>query len=350
MLLRISHSLRNTLLTATMVLLLGGCDNGAHEHGLTEFSGPTMGTYYSVKIVDPPDQLQTATVRERIEQELENVSRDMSTYDETSELSHFNNSRATGWIPASAGLVTVLREAQHVSALSDGAFDVTIAPLVDLWGFGPVDTDDRVPTAQEIEAAAASTGYTHISIRTAPPALRKNDPEISIDLSSIAKGYAVDVLAEMLESLDIANYLVEIGGELRGKGINRRGKQWRIGIEAPSSDKRAVYAVIALDDVAVATSGDYRNYFEKDGQRYSHTIDPLTGRPITHKLASVTVVGQSAMRADAMATALMVLGPDKGYALAEREGLAACFIIRSGQGFTDRQTSAFSRHRTERSG
>ena len=333
-----------------LVLLLGGCGNRAHEHGLTEFSGPTMGTYYNIKIADPPDQLQTATVGELIEQELENLSRDMSTYDETSELSHFNNSRVTGWIPASAGLIAVLREAQHVSALSDGAFDVTVAPLVDLWGFGPVDTGDRVPTAQEIEAVAASTGYTRISIRTSPPALRKDHPDTSIDLSSIAKGYAVDVLAEMLDSLDIANYLVEIGGELRGKGLNRRGEQWRIGIEAPSSGKRAVYAVIALDDVAVATSGDYRNYFEKNGQRYSHTIDPVTGRPITHKLASVTVVGRSAMQADAMATALMVLGPDKGYALAEREGLAACFIIRSGQGFTDRQTTAFNRHRTERSG
>jgi len=346
----ISHSLRHVLLPVTALLLLAACGNGVNEPALIEFTGPTMGTYYSVKIADPPDQLQSATVRDLIESELEIVSQGMSTYDETSELSRFNNSRDTGWIPASAALVAVLREALYVSALSDGAFDVTIAPLVDLWGFGPADTGDRLPSAQEIEAAAASTGYARISIRSAPPALRKDHPDTRIDLSSIAKGYAVDVLAEKLETLGIANYLVEIGGELRGKGRNRRGERWRIGIEAPSSGKRAVYAVIAIDAVAVATSGDYRNYFEKDGQRYSHTIDPVTARPITHKLASVTVVGQNTMQADALATALMVLGPDKGYALAEREGLAACFIIRSAPGFTSRETTAFSRHRIQRSG
>ncbi|MGB5606209.1 MAG: FAD:protein FMN transferase [Gammaproteobacteria bacterium] len=346
--LRVSHSLRNALLTVFAALLLGACGNGANEPALVEITGPTMGTYYSVKIADPPGQVQTTTVREIIESALDNVSRGMSTYDKTSELSRFNASRETGWIPASTELLTVLREALHISALSDGAFDVTVAPMVDLWGFGPVDTGDRVPTEEEIRAAAASTGYTRLSIRSTPPALRKDHPDTRIDLSSIAKGYAVDVLAEQLEALGISNYLVEIGGELRGKGHNRRGEQWRIGIETPSTGKRMVYTVVAIDDIAVATSGDYRNYFEQDGRRYSHTIDPVTGRPITHKLASVTVVGRSTMQADAMATALMVLGPDKGYALAEREGLAACFIIRGAHGFTDRQTTAFSRHTAER--
>jgi thiamine biosynthesis lipoprotein len=193
-------------------------------------------------------------------------------------------------------------------------------------------------------------GYTHLGIRPSPAAIRKDIPDLYVDLSSIAQGYTVDRVAERLENLGIANYLVEIGGELRGKGLNQLGGHWRIGIERPTPGDRSVYTIIKIADVGVSTSGDYRDYFERDGQRYSHIIDPQTGRPVSHRLASVTVVSENTMRADALSTALMVLGPEDGYHLAEQTGLAAYFIIKTDAGFTDRETPAFDQYRLENSG
>jgi thiamine biosynthesis lipoprotein len=329
---------------------LAGCGNHGGQDRLKEFDGETQGTTYHIKVVDLPPALSPETVHGAIEAELDDITRHLSTYTPDSELSQFNRSHDTGWVPASAGLVEVLTEARRVSELTHGAYDVTVGPLVDLWGFGPQGTGERIPPDAEIAAAKARIGYTHLEIRPEPPAIRKDIPGLSVDVNSIAQGYTVDRVAQRLDSLGIANYLVEIGGELRGKGLNQLGGHWRIGIERPSPGERAVYSIIRIADVGVSTSGDYRDYFERDGKRYSHTIDPHTGRPVTHKLASVTVISENTMRADALSTALMVLGPDQGYQLAEQAGLAAYFIISTDGGFTDRETPAFDRHRLRESG
>jgi len=345
MIVRANFRLSRALVVIPLGLALAGCGDHTGQARLKEFDGETQGTTYHIKVVDLPPALSPEAVHGAIEAELDDITRHLSTYTPDSELSQFNRNHDTGWLPASAGLVAVLTEARRVSELTGGAYDVTVGPLVDLWGFGPEDTGERIPSDADIAAAQARVGYTHLELRPEPPAIRKDIPDLSVDVNSIAQGYTVDRVAERLDSLGIANYLVEIGGELRGKGLNQLGGHWRIGIERPSPGERAVYSIIRIADVGVSTSGDYRDYFERDGKRYSHTIDPHTGRPVTHKLASVTVISENTMRADALSTALMVLGPDAGYQLAEQAGLAAYFIISTDGGFTDRETPAFDQHR-----
>jgi thiamine biosynthesis lipoprotein len=221
---------------------------------------------------------------------------------------------------------------------SAGAFDPTVGPLVDLWGFGPVPTDDLVPSDEQIAQALATVGYQHLSIDM--QIISKAAP-IRLDLSAVAKGYAVDQVADLLEMLALPDYLVEIGGEMRLGGSNPKGQPWRIAVEMPAVIPQ-VQRVIAAHDVAIATSGDYRNYFEQDGVRYSHTIDPRTGKPIGHSLASVTVVAETCAEADAWATALMVLGEEQGMVLAEELGLAIYMLVKDGEGFKALSSEAFA--------
>lgn len=309
-----------------------------------EFTGPTMGTTYTIKAVEVPNGITNGELQERVDALLANVNRQMSTYDPQSELSRFNQSESTAWVEVSPELVSVIDEAQRVSRLTDGVFDVTVGPLVNLWGFGPQMTGDNVPADDAISEILAKIGYEQLHTRDAPPAVRKDRADIYVDLSAIAKGYAVDKIAEHLESLQIVNYLVEIGGELRGKGQNPGGNPWRIAIEEPNPGQRSIQRVIGITGQGMATSGDYRNFFEKDGQRYSHAIDPRTGWPVRHELASVTVVDASTMYADAMATALLVLGLEKGFELAEQLGLAAFFIFEGTDGLEEKGTSEFMQY------
>lgn len=302
-----------------------------------------MGTQYTVKITDLPQAQTTEAVRRGIEEVLERVNGAMSTYLPASELSRFNAKASTDWVDASAALVEVVGHAQRVSQRSDGAFDVTVGPLVNLWGFGPGKQRQAPPSAEEIAAVQRLTGYNKLQVRTTPPALRKVQPGIYVDLSAIAKGYGADRVAQFIESLGIAHYMVEVGGELRVRGHNGGGVPWRIAIEQPLPGERSVRRIVQPGNNGVATSGDYRNYFEHDGQRFSHTIDPRSGRPIDHALASVTVIDSAAMAADAWATALLVLGPVDGPVVAERDGLAAHFVIRGREGLADRYTRSFGR-------
>ena len=341
---------QHAFLLLLAVLSLSACNPNTSDRQLTEFSGLTMGTSWSVKVVDLPGTIQQSTINESINKTLVTISRSMSTYDADSELSRFNASPDTDWVTASDALVEVLGAANEVSRLTGGAFDVTVGPVVNMWGFGPSGIRSEAPLESEIESVRALTGYSNMEVRRTPAAIRKLLPGLYVDLSSIAKGYAVDRIADFLEQQGIKDYLVEIGGELRAKGHNERATSWRVGIERPSATERAVYQAIEIDGAGLATSGDYRNYFEQDGQRYSHIINPVSARPVTHRLASVTVVTASAMRADALATALMVLGPEDGYALAEREGIAAFFIVKADKGFTDKASSAFVQYQTHHSG
>jgi thiamine biosynthesis lipoprotein len=326
--------------------LVSACEQveQAGTDAVLELSGSTMGTSYSVKVAGLPASGGAEQLHRGIEAVLEDVNAHMSTYRPDSELSCFNRAHTRAWFPVSGPLVEVIEEAQAVSALSAGAYDVTVGPLVNLWGFGPDFEVLHSPTEEELAEVRQYVGYRLLHTRQMPPEIRKDDPRIYVDLSSLAKGYGVDRVAEYLDIWGIGSYLVEIGGELRGKGLHPRGTPWRIGIETPSPGQRSVFAIIGLKDLSVATSGDYRNYREVDGRRLSHIIDPFTGRPIEHAAVSVTVLDPSAMRADALATALLVLGPDLGYRLAQAREIAAMFIVRKGAGFDDLETPAFAAH------
>ena len=303
--------------------------------------GETMGTTYSVKISKLPTDLERSELGAEIEACLERVNASMSTYRMDSELSQLNQNRSTEWIEISKPLADVIDESLKISVLSDGAYDVTVGPLVNLWGFGPEGPRQTAPDPSDISARRQQTGFRKIHLNTDRTAIRKDVAEIYIDLSSLAKGYGVDQLGELLEKFGIENYLVEVGGELRVKGERPDGGAWNIAIEKPLAGQRAIQQVIHLKDIAVATSGDYRNFFEDRGIRYSHTIDPGTGMPIAHSLASVTVMEKSAMRADALATAFMALGPEAGLKLAEDQQIAALFIVRKGSGFVTLNSPAF---------
>lgn len=331
--------LRHCALAALALLTLSGC--GPKEHTL-DLVGRTMGTSWSVQVPRPPAGLDDAALYASITAVLAEVNERMSTYQADSELSRFNAAETTDWFPVSAELVRLADTALAVSTLTDGAFDVTVGPLVNLWGFGPEVKAEQLPTRAEIDAALARVGWDLLHTRAEPPALRKDRTDLYVDLSAIAKGHGVDRMAQVLEDAGITDYLVEIGGELRGRGRNAEGEPWRIAIERPDAGRRAVLRVLALTDLGMATSGDYRNFFELDGERYSHTIDPATGRPVDHQLASVTVLAKRCAEADAWATALLVLGPERGMTLANDRGLIALFVERFGDELRVTESTAFA--------
>jgi len=300
-----------------------------------------MGTTYTIKLNVVDTKIDRARISTDVNQRLDKINAQMSTYMETSRLSIFNKSNTQDWEEIPADLYKVIEEALRINQLSYRAFDITIGPVVNLWGFGPKAQLEIVPDESTIREVLDSVGSEHIHLRKEPYAIKKDKPDLYIDLSAIAKGYAVDVIADYLDELSLNNYMVEIGGEIKTKGINPDNKIWHIGIEKPLDDQRSVQTVIILNNTAMATSGDYRNYFEENGIRYSHTIDPSTGKPITHKLASVTVLHPSAMTADALATALLVLGPERGSELAHSENLASLFIVRDKDNFIEIMTPQF---------
>ncbi len=303
-----------------------------------------MGTTYKVTIVEPSSSIILKAVQSQTDEILARINASMSTYQADSELSKFNRERTTEWVPVSADLYTVVQEALRVSHLTKGAFDVSVGPIVDLWGFGPSPRQGTIPSDEAIRARLNSIGYVHLHLQDDPPAIRKDQPTLSIDLSAIAKGYGVDKVAEHLESLHITNYLVEIGGELRARGHNAQGLAWNVAVELPAPATRAVHRVLHLEHQGIATSGDYRNFFEREGTRFSHTINPKTGRPVTHNLSSVTVIAESSMKADALATALLVMGPEAGLALAQREQVASLFLTMDEDGFHEQATTGFAQY------
>ena len=325
------------------LLIISACSNPNQRQQWT-LNGSIMGTVWSVKIVTTKkSQLSQNQAKAAIEAELQRIDQLLSTYREDSQVSRFNRHFSTEWMTVSKDFIAVMAEALSISQLSNGAFDVTVAPLVNLWGFGSDGSINQIPDQKTIKQTLHKIGYQKIEIDVVNQRLRKLIPEISVNLSAIAKGYAVDQVALSLEKLGIMEYLVEVGGELRAKGHNLSNMAWTVGVEVPTPQLRQVYQALQLVDQAIATSGDYRNYVEIAGQRFAHTIDPATALPVNHTLASVTVIAPSTMQADGWATALMVLGVEKGLAIAEQQQLAVLFISRTADSFTDRATSAFSR-------
>lgn len=344
----------SALLSIVLGAGLQGCDTGK-EAKTRSFSGPSMGTRYSVTVTGLRNDGDAQRVQACIDGTLEDVDRTLSTYRTDSEVSRFNRAARTDWIPVSTTLLAVLAAAQRVSVESRGAFDVTIAPLVRLWGFGagsassPQAAPMQRPAPEFIHDAMAGVGYAWLEVRTgAHPAARKGRLPLELDLDGIAPGYAVDRISRCLSRARLVDHLVEVGGEVRTAGRRADGRPWQVAIEAPRPRVREAYAGVQLTDLSISTSGNYRDFRRTaDGRVISHTIDPRHGEPVRHALASVTVVHPRAILADAYATALMVLGPEEGFVLAERLGLPALFIERVGQSeaLRERATPAFDRLR-----
>lgn len=309
------------------------------EQKIHHINGPTMGTWYNVKFQALPANKNLPAIKAQVAQVLEGINQKMSTYKSDSELSLFNQAAINEQVQLSEDMLRVLEISQQVYRESEGAFDVSVGPLVNLWGFGPEKTDDEPPAGELIQKTLSLVDADAINISS--EGASKSKP-VSVDLSAVAKGYAADVVAQALESTGIYHYMVEVGGELRIGKRKLSGDPWKIAVEEPTDNQRSIQKILALESVAVATSGDYRNYFEKDGKRYSHTIDPRTGAPINHTLASVTVLHDSCAYADAYATAITVLGPEKGLALAEKLSLAVYMLVKEKDGFGVLQTKSFS--------
>jgi thiamine biosynthesis lipoprotein len=320
------------VLAAALAAALGACSAGPDYD---RYDGATMGTHYRVTAACP------TTVGAMIEAELVAVNDEMSTYLPDSALSRFNKGPMDEWIPMPGFVIEVITAARALSEASGGAFDVTVGPLVNLWGFGP-ESVSGVPDADAIAGARARIGFTALETRAEPPALRKTLP-LYVDLSAIAKGHGVDRVVARLLDVDCTDLLVDIGGEVRAVGLNPQGQRWRIGVEVPDPEQvGGIQRIVELDAAALATSGDYRNFIEAEGRRYSHTIDPRTGAPVEHTLASVTVLHPSAMWADGYATLLNVLGPEAGWEFAVDADLAALFVVRTDNGFEERYTAGFA--------
>lgn len=325
------------------LLLLPAFFLSACQRAPTMVSGETMGTTYAVVVAGSLDADVLLELEKAVEKRLQEINQSMSTYIEDSEISLFNRARSIQWYPVSKELAMVVGAAQEVSRLSQGAFDITVGSLVDLWGFGPGPGQASMPGKAKMRKEMRKMNYRYVAVRETPPAIRKRNPDVQIDLSAIAKGYAVDELARLLRERNLMNYLVEIGGELRAQGVNSEGKKWRVGIKDPRRQGQPIKSVDLRG--AIATSGDYYNFREMEGQKFSHQIDTKTGYPLAYQARSVSVIAASAMQADAWSTALFVLGEKKGYALARQLGLAAYFTSRSeDESMSEQWTEAFSEY------
>ncbi len=309
------------LLVSLVVLLLTACGS---EDDIVSLSGNTMGTTYHIKVVRNDRLPTTQLLQAEIDIALELVNDQMSTYRPKSELSRFNKLSVNQSITVSEDTIKVFKEGLRLYNVTGGALDITLGPLVNLWGFGPDKRPTEIPSQETIDIIKAKAdihGFTINGLK-----ITKTNPDLYVDLSSLAKGYGVDKIANLLNKYKVAGYLVEIGGEISVKGVKDDGSPWRIAVEKPTTEGGVIQQVVEPGNMALATSGDYRIYYEEEGERFSHLIDPRTGYPIKHKLASVTVLHPSSMTADAYATAMMVLGTEASLALAHEQNLPVMLI------------------------
>jgi FAD:protein FMN transferase len=323
-------------------LLIIGCESTPK---LFQLKGSTMGTYYIVKFWSekPVEASQLQRIHDDIEDELKAINQSMSTYIKDSELSLLNQRAAEQWLDISAELYSVIDAAVSLHQRCEADYDVTVGPLVNLWGFGPQQKPEKVPSKEAINVANSKVGSQFIELRKKGEQfqLKKQKP-LYIDLSSLAKGYGVDRISDILAQHGMQGYLADIGGEIKLVGSKPDGAKWQIAVVSPDSLlENTVYQAFSVKDIAMATSGDYRNYFEENGVRYSHTIDPKTAMPISHKLASVSVLHESSMWSDALATCLLVKGDKAGFKWAEKHKIAAYFITKENTGFVATKTTEF---------
>lgn len=329
--------LRMALLS--VVILLTGCDNTsepvAPKAAVTVLDGKTMGTFWRVSVIGI-DKAQADELQKKVQRLLDGDDMLLSTWKNDSALMRFNHSQSlTPW-PVSEAMADIVTESLRVGQKTHGAMDITVGPLVNIWGFGPEKQPVKTPTQAQIDAAKARTGLQYLSVinRAGQQFLQKSLPDLYVDLSTVGEGYAADHLAQLMTQEGISRYLVSVGGALVSRGMNADGQPWRVAIQKPTDRENAVQAIVDINGYGISTSGSYRNYYELDGQRISHVIDPQTGRPITHKLVSVTVIAPAALEADAWDTGLMVLGPQKAQQVVREQGLAVYMILKEGEGFT----------------
>lgn len=328
-----------------LIVLLGAvtisCSN--QDEAVHVLSGSTMGTTYNVKIVPGNKVFKVSELQVQIQNKLDMIDSLMSTYKPDSELSRFNKEQEGVSFSLSKDTFDVIAFSQNISNLTNGAFDITVGPLVNLWGFGSDSMTFSPPDSGKIEQQLSQIGYESLILGSDDTGITKLK-NVQLDVSAVAKGYAVDQIAELLERGGVDHYLVEVGGEVRTKGRNQDNFIWRLGVEKPDMMGRSALAVVEVNDMALATSGDYRNYFVSEGKRYSHTISPATGWPVEHNLASVSILAESCMEADALATALLVMGEEVGYDFAIANNISAYFVYRDGDDYKIRSTESFERH------
>ncbi len=336
-----SHkNLLNILWIFILGLVLVACDIDKPDQART-LSGFTMGTSYTITIVSNQAEPIAASL---INSTLEDIENTMSTYRPDSELMRLNRSPIETWIEVSEPLFEILKLSEELSELSQGAFDITVGPLVDLWGFGANQKQlNTLPSAEEVDVAKINISHKNLILSEDRHAVKKLQ-EIKLDLSAIAKGYAVDALANLLDAESIENYLVEIGGEIRSKGRNNTNNFWSIAIESPESNQLSQESqrIIFVNEIAMATSGNYRNYHEVDGQHYSHIINPSSASPVLSNLHSVTVIAESSARADALATALSVMGAEKSISFASKNNIAVYFLIKENNSLNEYYSELFA--------
>ncbi|UVL91012.1 FAD:protein FMN transferase [Pseudomonas sichuanensis] len=321
----------------SILMLLTGCEQGPT---LERFGGPTMGSSYSIQYVRQVGGPAPEQVRAAVESILQAIDAHYSTYRGDSTVSRFNQLPANQCLPVDADMLELVTFGQHLAEQSQGAYDLTVEPLLDLWGFGPQARALHVPDAQAQAQVRQRVGYRHLRIEGEN--LCKDAP-IELDFNSIAAGHAVDLIAAHLHKMGIDSFLAEATGELKAMGRKPDGSPWRVALELPREDRQVARQVIAVQGLAVSTSGDYRHYFEDNGRRYSHTFDARLGRPVEHDLASVTVLDASALLADGYSTLLLILGPQQGWDFAIAHGIAAVLVTRAEGGFVSRSTPAFER-------
>ncbi|AVD90738.1 FAD:protein FMN transferase [Pseudomonas sp. SWI44] len=320
-----------------ILMLLTACDQGPT---LERLSGPTMGSSYSIQYVREPGGPAPAQVQAAVETLLQGVDQHYSTYRGDSTVSRFNQLPANQCLALPPDMLELVALGQRLAEQSAGAFDLTVEPLLDLWGFGPQARAEQVPDPQALAQARQRVGYRHLHIDG--QALCKDAP-VQVDFNSIAAGHAVDLIAERLRAMGIGNFIAEATGELKAVGHKPDGSAWRIALELPREDRQIARQIIPVNGLAVSTSGDYRHYFEQNGRRYSHTFDARLGRPVDHSLAAVTVLDASALQADGYSTLLLILGPERGWDFAVAHELAAVLVTRVEGGFVSRATPAFER-------
>jgi thiamine biosynthesis lipoprotein len=309
------------------------CDRRSPIRSSESISGQTMGTTYSVKYLPEKDTPGLEEIGALVEVELESVNAQMSTYRENSEISRFNAQTSSDWFPVSKETAEVVQLSLKIWDLTEGSFDVTVGPMVDLWGFGPTPGTDSVPDPAVVRELLLRVGSDKLSVRLEPPALRKLVGGLRVDLSAVATGPGVDRVAEVLEVQGLKNYFVEIGGEIRTRGVGAHGRAWQVGIERPNLQQREVQQVVGLSGKSMATSGDYRNFRSLGEFQFSHFIDPRTGMPVETEVAAATVLAEDCATADAWATGLMSAGLDKAQALVARHDLPVMLIVRRQDGF-----------------
>lgn len=335
------NAIAKGLLLSTVLSLLAAC-NDRETRSQIDLEGKTMGTFYSVKISGDV-KISKPLLQQQVDALLEQANEDISTYRPGSVLSRFNQSHSTDPQPIPRGMADIILMAQRIGRDTQGAMDITVGPLVNLWGFGPDKRAVKVPEQQQIEAAQKNIGLQHLKLLSDSRGewLQKDLPNMYVDLSTLGEGYGVDQLVKLMARNGITNYLVSVGGAVSSRGVNGQGKPWRVAIQKPTDRENAVQALVDLQGYGISTAGSYRNYFEQNGQRYSHVIDPVTGRPITHRLVSATVIASTALEADGWDTGLMVLGTEKALKLAEEKGLAVYLVSKTDEGFSAVMTPQF---------